>query len=321
MFFAFCMLFLALGQTLAEAAPQIAALQRLDLGVLAITSNIVPTSVTLSPQGTTAYGSGFVFVAAAKPGHYQLTGYPAFTDITVTMVPALLNLLSGVPGESLTASTASTSPKILHTDQNGAVAFDLGATLTTSGNNLPYQDGAYIGHATLTLNFDVGGQPQQNYQDIEVDVTLRSSLVLAEVQALNFGKLALRSSATDQASLTLATNGTIGLSNASGARIIRFGGEVPATIRVTTGAANASVSIQLPSATVYLVHQSQASNIARLLITNFVSLPATATPNARLNAQGALDIRIGATLRTEQTANPYRDGVYSGTYPVSVDYF
>lgn len=319
MHFPWAILLAMLGPSLAQAAPQIVALQRLDFGVLAITANGSPTSMTLSPQGNASYGNGLVYISAARPGHYRLSGYPAYTDLALTLAPAPLSLVSGVPGESLTVSVASSNPQILHTDQDGTVAFDLGATLTTSGSGLPYQDGAYLGHATLTLSFDVGGQPQLSYQDIDVDLTLRSSLVLTEVQALTFGKLAVYASAADQASLTLATNGQITLASPGSARIVRFGGEMPATIRVTTGAANAPVSIQLPGSPIYLVHASQSSGIARLLVTDFVAQPATG--NAKLDAQGALDFRVGATLRTEQTPNQYQDGLYSGTYLVTVEYY
>jgi hypothetical protein len=303
-----------------EAAPQIVTLQQLDFGVLALPTNSSPSSVILAPQGSTSYGSGFIFISAAKPGHYQLTGYPAYTDLAVTMAPSSLSLLSSLPGESLTVSAASTNPHVLHTDQNGSVAFDLGATMTTTGNGLLYQDGAYLGHATLTLNFDFGGQPQFSYQNINVNLTLRSSLVLSEVQALSFGKLMVYSSATGPAaSLTLLPSGQLTVANTGTARIIRFGGEIPATIRVTTGSPHAPVVIHLPVAPVYLIHQSLSPNVARLVISSFVSQPATGS--AALDAQGALDIRIGATMSTEQTANLYQAGIYAGTYPVTVDYY
>jgi hypothetical protein len=42
--------------------------------------------------------------------------------------------------------------------------------------------------------------------------------------------------------------------------------------------------------------------------------------DAKLNGQGALEFRLGATLRTELTTKPYQDGVYSGTFPLTVEY-
>lgn len=300
------------------AAPQITPLQRLDFGVLAVRSNAATSALTLSPQGLTSYDSAFVAITAAVPGRYRLTGYPAFTDITVSMSAGPINLANGTPGESLFVSTAITRPLVLRTDVNGQVDFDLGATLTTSGSNILYLDGVYIGHPGLTLNFLVAGQPQFTNHQIDVDLVLRTSLALAEVQKLSFGKLAVFSSATDQASLKLDPDGQTTITNAGAAKIVRFGNETPATFKVTTGAAYAPVSITLPAGTVYLTHQSQSPSIARLLATNFVSLPTSA--NAKLDASGALEFRLGATLRTELTANPYQDGLYTGSYLLDVEY-
>lgn len=301
-----------------HAAPAINTLQRLNFGVLAISANSSPSQVTLSPQGNVVYGNNMVFVASATPGRYRLTEYPAFTDITVTMPSTTVNLVSGTPGESLTVSAAVSHPLTLRTDMNGMVEFDLGATLTSSGSGLPYADGIYISQPTLTLNFSLESVPQVSYQDIEIDLELRTTLALNEIQGLDFGRLAVFSSATDQASLTLSPSGVISINNAGSARIIRFGNETPGTFRISTGAAFASVTLTLPSGTTYLTHQSQLPSVARFLVNNFVSSP---TPgNAKLNAQGALEFQLGATLSTELTGNPFQDGLYSGTFLIDVEY-
>jgi len=286
--------------------------------VVAITSNGVPSAVTLSPQGSVVYGDAFVPVAAATPGRYRLTGCPAATEISVSMSASPLGLSSGAPGEALTVSTAVTQPLTLLTDQNGEAEFDLGATLTTSGSGQLYQDGSYLGSPTLTLSYIAAGVPVLNDQEIEVDLELRTSLALAQVEALDFGRLAVFSSPTDQASLRLDPNGGVTVINAGTARILRFGGELPATFRVTAGAAFAPITINLPGETVYLTHQSQSAGVARLLLTDFITQPASGA--AALNTQGELEFRLGATLRTEQTAKPYQDGEYSGTFSLTVEY-
>ncbi|OYY95329.1 MAG: hypothetical protein B7Y41_02155 [Hydrogenophilales bacterium 28-61-23] len=302
----------------ALAAPQIVALQRLDFGVLAIPANSVSSALALSPLGTATYGSAYVYVAAATPGRYRLTGYPAFTDISVSMAPGTVSLSSGAPGAQLTVSAAATKPSPIRTDINGQAEFDLGATLTTSGSGQPYQDGTYLGRPTLTLSFSVAEVPQLSYQDIDVDLELRTSLAVAQVEPLNFGRLAVFSSPGSQASLALSPNGGVAINNIGAARIIRFGSETPGTFRVTTGAAFAPVTITLPTDTVYLVHQSQSADVARFLVTDFVALPATG--DAKLNALGSLDFRVGATLRTEQTAKHFVDGEYAGTFSLNVEY-
>jgi hypothetical protein len=301
-----------------HAAPAIETLQRLNFGVLAITSNSAPSQLTLSPQGNATYGNNMVFVASTIPGRYRLTNYPAFTDITVSMPSTAVILASGTPGENLTVSTAVPRPLTLRTNVNGMVEFDLGATLTSNGSGLPYADGIYISQPTLTLNFTVESVPQVSYQDIEIDLELRTTLALNEIQRLDFGRLAVFSSATDQASLTLSPSGVININNSGAARIIRFGNETPGTFRISTGAAFAPLTLTLPSGTTYLTHQSQLPSVARLLVTNFVTSP---TPgNAKLNAQGTLEFQLGATLNTELTGNRYQDGLYSGTFLIDVEY-
>jgi hypothetical protein len=301
-----------------HAAPQIEALQRLNFGIVAITSNAAPSSFVLSPSGSAAYGTGFVFVGSATPGRYKLTGYPAFTNINLTMDSNPLSLANGTPGEILSVSAAIPKPMSLRTDQNGQVEFNLGATLTTSGSSFPYQDGIYIGSPTLTLNFTVAAEPVLSYQEIEVDLELRTSLVLVQVEALDFGRLAVFSSPTDESSIRISPNGGISILNPGAAKIVRFGGEKPATFQISTGAAYAPIQINLPSESIYLTHQSQSSEVARLRATDFATLPMPG--DAKLNAQGALEFRLGATLRTELTTKPYQDGVYSGTFPLTVEY-
>jgi hypothetical protein len=293
-------------------------LQRLDFGILAIPTNSVSSSVVLPPLGNTTYGSAYVYVAAATPGRYRLTGYPAFTDISASMATGNVSQSSGLPGSSLTVSVAATRPSPIRTDINGQAEFDLGATLTTSGSGQPYQDGTYLGRTTLTLSFNVAEVPQLSYQDIDVDLELRTSLAVAQVEQLNFGRLVVFSSPTEQASLSLGPNGGIAFNNVGAARIIRFGGEIPGSFQVSTGAAFAPVNITIPGDTVYLTHQSQSSEVARFLVTDFITLPTNA--NAKLNALGVLDFRVGATLRTEQTSKRYVDGEYAGTFSLNVEY-
>ena len=301
----------------AYAAPQIETQQRLDFGVLAITDNSAPSSVVLSPLGIASYGAGYVYVAAATPGRYRLTGYPAFTDITVSMNTGSVSLL-GLSNEMFTVTSPITKPVVIRTDQNGQAVFDLGASLTSNGSGHLYLDGAYLGRPTLNLNFSVAEVPQLVNHDIDVDLVVRTSLALAQVEALNFGRLATFSSPTVQASLVLSPNGGISINNAGAARIIRFGSETPGTYRVSMGAAFAPVTITLPTDTIYLVHQSQSSEVARFMVTDFVGLPATS--NAKLTAQGTLDFRVGAKLSTEITAKHFVDGEYAGTFLLNVEY-
>lgn len=319
-FFTSCLMLLWLASPLPSLAltPQLAELQRLDFGVLAVTANTAASSVVLAPQGTAAYDPAFVFIAAATPGRYHLTGYPPFTDITVSMAATNLALGGTGPSELLTLSNAVSRPLILHTDQDGAVDFDLGATLATSGTGTLYADGPYLGRPALTLNFMLDGLPVVSHYDIDAKVELRSTLNLVEVDRLDFGRFVALSSASDQASMTLSPTGAVATNNPAEARILRLGGETPGRFRLTAGAPFAPITVRLPTDTIYLIHQSQSPTVARLLVSDFTTDPTAG--NLKLDAQGAIEFRLGATLRTEQTANRYYDGEYSGTFSLTVEY-
>lgn len=319
-FFASCLLLLWFAAPLPSLAltPQLAELQRLDFGVLAVTGNTGVSSVVLAPQGTAAYDPAFVFISAATPGRYRLTGYPPFTDITVSMAATNLALGGSGPGELLTVSNAISRPLTLHTDQDGAVDFDLGATLATSGTGTLYADGPYLGRAALTLNFMFEGVAVLSHYDIDAKVELRSALNLVEVDRLDFGRFVAFSSASDQATMTLSSTGAIAINNPAEARILRLGGESPGRFRLTAGAPFAPVTVRLPVGTIYLTHQSLSPTVARLLVSDFTTDPTAG--NLRLDAQGAIGFRLGATMRTEQTTNHYQDGVYSGTFSLTVEY-
>jgi hypothetical protein len=168
------------------------------------------------------------------------------------------------------------------------------------------------------MAFSVAEVPQLVNHDIDVDLVMRTSLALTQVEPLNFGRLATFSSPTEQANLVLSPNGGISINNVGVSRIIRFGSETPGTYRVSSGAAFAPVTITLPTDTVYLVHQSQSSEVARFMVTDFVALPATGS--AKLTAQGMLDFRVGATLRTEMSTKHFADGEYAGTFSLNVEY-
>ncbi len=299
------------------APPEIIELQRLDFGTVAIKTNEASSSLTVSPQGTASYGTAFVYIAATTPGRYRLSGFPAYTDLTLTLPSFPISLGGTGSGQLLTLTAPVSLPLALRTDQNGEVEFNLGATLSTSGNGPMYEDGVYLGRPMLTLDFLADGIPVQSFLEIDVQTEVRTNLQLAEIDRLHFGRFVAISSNTDQASMTMSPTGALSYSNAGNARVLRFGGETPGRYRVSAGAAFATVNLTLPTETVFLTHQSQASDVARFLVDSFTTQPSAAL---QLDAQGALEFRLGATLRTEQTAKRYQDGEYSGVFSLSVDY-
>lgn len=299
--------------------PEIMELQALNFGVLALTSNIAPSHLVVSPQGNATYGANLISIGPPTPGRYRLSGYPPHTSMSASLNPANLALRGTGPGEQLSISSASTNPVLLFTDHNGVVEFSLGATLSTSGNGLFYGDGPYLGRSILVLNFEYNSETVQSYQYIDAAVELRSALELTQIDSLSFGQIAVFSSNTAQATISLTPSGQIGISNTPSARVIRFGGERPGRFRVSSGAAYASVTVNLPTETIYLIHSSQSPFVARLLVENFAFQP-NSSGTLKLDSTGTAEFRIGASLSTEQTAKPYQDGVYRGIFPLTVEY-
>jgi hypothetical protein len=110
-FFASCLLLQCLASPLPSLAltPQLSELQRLDFGILAVTTNAAVSSVVLAPQGTASYDPAFVFIAAATPGRYRLTGYPP------TNVQAMRNLPPDLKKLALTDEQVASFGKIQRT--------------------------------------------------------------------------------------------------------------------------------------------------------------------------------------------------------------
>ena len=309
---------LALAAAPARAAADITALRTLDFGVLAVTDNGAPASARLSPNGLLGLDSGIVFVAAAAPGRYRLRGLPPFTLLQLNMPPAVLTLRGAGLGAQLAATHAAPRPQSLRTDLEGTVEFDLGATLTTDGSGMRYEDGLYVGRAMLELTFEVDGALVASYPEIDLGVELRSTLSLVQIQPLDFGKLSVLAAADGQAALRLAPNGQLALDGSGSARIVRYGGESPGIFRVSGGGAFARVRVELPATTVYLTHQSQAPAVPRLLVSDFVTQPRP--DQLQLDARGDLEFRLGATLRTEQGPGIYQDGTYTGLFSMTLAY-
>jgi|GEM_PF-1370515 len=309
---------LALNISSCWAAPEMTELQALDFGTIAVRDNASVSTAKVSANGTPAYTGSILFVTAPTPGRYRISGLPPF----VTVTPSLLAITAAVEGQVggavLTLSQPVLQPADLRTNAQGEVEFRLGASMTTSGNTTPYADGVYRAFPTLELDFSLDGELQTAKLDFSTAITLRSTFELTELQALNFGRIVALNTATDQASYTLQPNGATAVATPGTARLIRYGDSSPARIRVSGGAPFASISVTLPTETVLLTHTSKSADVAQLEVDNFTVLPVPG--EIKLDANGVIDLRIGATLKTEQSNRRYADGEYVGTYSVTVNY-
>jgi len=317
-FLLFVLLIALLHSSWCAAAPEITELQALNFGAIAVRDNTVVSTVRVSANGSPSYTGQVLFVSAPSPGVYRVTGLPPFVTLSLSMLSSPATMSGQVGGATLTVASPLTQPSELRTNAQGEVEFRLGASMNTSGNSTLYEDGVYQAYPTLELSFALEGEIQTAKLDIEAAITLRSALDLSQVQELDFGRIVAFSAATDQASYTLHPNGAAHVSTPGSARIIRFGNSNPARIRVSGGAPFASISLDLPDSVVYLTHSSRAAEVARLEVDSFTVLPVPG--EMKLDANGALELRIGATLKTEQSARRYADGEYTGTYSLTVNY-
>lgn len=145
-------------------AQDMVEVQSLDFGTFAIINNSAQQTITVQPNGVTAYDSDIVFDIEAERGHYTFTGLPpnvTFTlGISVSNPPTDGGLIIDNPtpvtggGEAfqLLNFTANTANELI-TDGGGNATLYIGATLRTSGNGGAYSDGVHSGTYDITFYY------------------------------------------------------------------------------------------------------------------------------------------------------------------------
>lgn len=287
-----------------------------DFGKLAIPSNSLVHSVIMSRNGGYTTPGQFILIEPGNAGRYRLSGYPPSTPVTFSIPASPLLIDSGPASPELTVS-AVTQQTPISTDVNGELVFSLGATLSSNGSGVAYGDGTYSGTVPLTVTYPTAGGSEFREHDIQFTAQLQTTLVLTELTGLSFGPIGAWPSPADSASLTIGPQGSALVSSPGAARIILLGGVSPGVFQVISGAPGAPVQITLPGE-ISMSLVGGALDTPRFRVTDFTTSPAS---NAlRFNSQGVLDIKLGATIRTELTAGTYPDGEYSGTYTLTVNY-
>ena len=287
-----------------------------DFGKLAVPSNSLVHSVIMNRNGGYTTPGQFILVEPGNAGRYRLSGYPPSTPVTFS-IPATPLLIGGGPASPELTVSAVTQQTSVYTDLNGELVFNLGATLSSNGSGVAYSDGTYTGVVPLTVTFPTAGGSDFREHDIQFTAQLQTTLVLTEVTGLSFGPIGAWASPADSASLTIGPLGSALVSSSGAARIILLGGVSPGVFQVISGAPGAPVHITLPGE-ISMSLVGGALDTPRFRVTDFTTSPAA---NALLfNSQGVLDLKLGATIRTELTARSYPDGDYSGTYTLTVNY-
>lgn len=288
-------------------------LDPLDFGELAVARNDSVYSLTLSATGSYSLSEGILLISPGQPGRYRITDLPVSQPIMLELFQDFLSRAENRGPYLSLRDTGTNSP--VSTDSNGTLEFRLGARLATDGLTRGYPDDTYQGVTTLRISHDSPNGTVQYDVDITVSGKLRSTLTATQQHELHFGKLAAWTSNSDSASLRLAPNGVTQISNPGTARIISFGNARAGVYHVLGGAPFAPVTLTLPTE-VILTHTSATAG-ARLIVDSFVPLPAT---GLTLDAAGQATFSLGATLRTEQSANPLSEGAYTGSFSLLIEY-
>jgi len=301
------------------AAPLVTAEVALDFGVLAVKANNSVSTLRVASSGAVTSTGDVIPIGGAVRGEYRLTGFPPGVLLDVELNDATLSAGGGGLPEFLTV-TGYEIPA-LFSDGAGEALFPIGATLQTSGSTTMYIDAPYSDSTQFRVRYwsEADEGYLTHYDSVTISAQLQSSLTLAQQQALSLGTLAAYSDPVQTASLTLAPDGSLDLGAAGGsARLIPLGGAQVAVIQVSGGAPNNVVTITPEAGSIFVAHVTEGGNSARFVVKDFVTSPAS--PSALTDANGELEIRVGATLETEVTNKAFIDGNYSGTYSLTVAY-
>lgn len=304
----------------AMSQPQIVEEQPLNFGTLAIAANASVSRFTYPYTGLNISIEGqFVLVASGTPGRYRLTGFPAYTQLSVSLDNT--SLTAGGSGMPEPLSVDNYDHAQLTTNAQGEAELVLGARLSTSGNGGGYVDGAYSGSTVLRVDY---WQPDVkayvfNIKAIDLEAQLRSTLSITQEQPLHFGTLFAYSSATDQAVLNLSPSGSYSISEPGDTRLVALVKPEQGVLRVSGAAPYYALSITPQVADVLLRHTASPGTSPHFILSSLVTSPEGV---AIVGASGELLITVGGTLKTEVTATPrvYPSGQYEGTYQLTVSY-
>ncbi len=170
----------------------------------------------------------------------------------------------------------------------------------------------------------------------DITATVSSTISVTETVAFSLGTVYGTTADTND---TSATEGTITISPAGvvstvdgtaatgdGAnaalhvsKFVALGGQQAGTVSVSGAAAFGTVTVDSSAAPVALTHSSGSPTIPDIVFTTLTTSPADGA-TLSLDASGAGDILVGGTFTAADSLSQYSDGVYTGSYDVTVAY-
>ena len=294
-------------------------LERLDFGTMAIPANNSVSELVLPRSGLGISIEGdIVPIEPATSGRYRLSGFPPNTSVDVTLDDTDLTAESGLT-EPLAIDQYDFND--VFTSDAGEAELQLGARLQTSGTGNPHEDDLYTG-ATI-ISFEYWEPDAQQFvtssEVIELETEVRTSLNLEEVQGLHFGTLFARTGPGDQASMTLGPDGSLDINNPGNSRLVLLTDPEVGVVQVSGAAANFSLTIVGESNPVLLQNTDNPGSAPHFILDPLVTAPEN---SGTTDTEGFLEVRVGGTLTTEATSTVrvYPDGIYEGTYELTISY-
>ena len=127
----------------------IVEVQPLHFGVFALVNNTTVSTLIIPYTNSNPIASAKLFpLSHGQAGHYQLSGYPAFMPLILTIADFQLTI--GL-AEPFTVGSFTYDPVV--TDGNGDVLVKIGATMSTSGSTVNYGDAAYSGNIDIQVTW------------------------------------------------------------------------------------------------------------------------------------------------------------------------
>jgi len=134
------------------AQPLIEEEEGLDFGTLAVSNNTSISRFTYPNTGRNISSEGqFVHIERGTVGEYRLTGFPAFTPLSVSLNNASLYPDSIAVTEPLTVDNFDINDVL--TNSQGQASLLLGARLSTTGNGAEYADSTYSGATMIRVEY------------------------------------------------------------------------------------------------------------------------------------------------------------------------
>lgn len=147
-----------LPKTAAKAS--IKEIQPLRFGTLVLKDNEQPYTLTVPPEGTTTYSDGLALAPDSDPpqsGIYDIQVLSPETRLSIEITATGFIMQQNgenpqkITGNSFTITGFQTI--VTNSLETGKTLVKIGATLETSGNGLPYEDGTYTGSMDITINY------------------------------------------------------------------------------------------------------------------------------------------------------------------------